>query len=134
MGMERRAREGSTKVIPNPPMPHAAVSVAIVVRAWESHVPGEGPPRERCASSNPAECKGLGILAKVSGARNAINPFMGAPWAVKAARTVATGGWEDTVRLCVLSLPTDTSGNIDSLVRSRRSFPPVGPSTGVATS
>ena len=62
MGMARRAREGSTKVIPNPPMPHAAVSVAIVVRAWESHVQGEGPHRERCASSNPAECKGLGIL------------------------------------------------------------------------
>ena len=25
---------------------------------------------------------------------------------MKAARTVITGGWEDTVRLCVLSLPT----------------------------
>ena len=108
MGMERRARDGSPKVIPNPPRPHAAVSVAIVVSAWESHVQGEGPHRERCASSNPAECKGLGILANVSGARNAGNPFMGSPCAVKAARTVATGGWEDTVRLCVLSLPTDT--------------------------
>jgi hypothetical protein len=92
MGMERRARDGSTKVIPNPPMPHAAVSVAIVVRAWESHVQGEGPHRERCASSNPAECKGLGILANVSGARKAGNPFMGSPCAVTAARTVATGG------------------------------------------
>jgi hypothetical protein len=55
MGMERRARDGSTQVIPNPPRPHAAVSVAIVVRAWESHVQGEGPHRERRVCRNPAE-------------------------------------------------------------------------------
>jgi hypothetical protein len=79
-------------VLPQPPRPQAAVSVAIVVSAWESHVQGEGPPRERCASSNPAEGQGVGILAKVSGARTARKPFLGAPCAVKAARTVATGG------------------------------------------
>jgi hypothetical protein len=42
MGMDRRARDGRTKVIPNPPMSHAAVSVAIVVGARESRVQGEG--------------------------------------------------------------------------------------------
>jgi hypothetical protein len=55
MGMERRARDGRTKVIPNPPMPHAAVSVAIVVRAWESHVQGEGPHREGQVRSHPRQ-------------------------------------------------------------------------------
>jgi hypothetical protein len=34
------------------------------------------------------------------------NPGRQSPCAVKAARTVATGGWEDIVRLRVLSLPT----------------------------
>jgi hypothetical protein len=55
MGMERRARDGRTKGIPNPPMPHAAVSVAIVVRAGESHVQGEGPHRERQGGSHPRQ-------------------------------------------------------------------------------
>jgi hypothetical protein len=55
MGMERRARDGRTNVIPNPPMPPAAVSVAIVVRAWESHVQGEGPHRERQVRSHPRQ-------------------------------------------------------------------------------
>jgi hypothetical protein len=33
-------------------------------------------------------------------------PTRRSPYAVKAARTVATGGWENTLWLCVLSLPT----------------------------
>ena len=49
MGMERRARDGSTKVIPNPPMPQAAVSVAIAVRAWEATYRAKGHTvRGRC--------------------------------------------------------------------------------------
>jgi hypothetical protein len=75
-----------------PPMRQKGVSVAIVLRAWENHVQGEGPQLERCASSNPAECQGLGILADVSRARKAGNPLRRSPCAVKAARTVATGG------------------------------------------
>jgi hypothetical protein len=37
--------------------------VAIVVRARESRVQGEGPHRERRVRSHPVGCEGLGILA-----------------------------------------------------------------------
>src|SRR5882724_1004657 len=72
---------------------------------------------ERCASSNPAECEGLGILADVSRARNAGNPLKRSPCAVKAARTVITGGMERGLKgYRALSLPTCTRG-VSRLVR-----------------
>ena len=96
MGMERRARDGRTKVIPNPPMPHAAVSVAIVVRAGESHVQGEGPHRARQVRRPPRPWEDQGILDEVARALRPISPLMGPPGAVKAACTVTTGGWGNT--------------------------------------
>ena len=87
------------------------VSVAIVLGGWESRAQGEGPQPERYASSNPAECEGLGILADVSRALRAVNPLMGSPYAVKAARTVATGGVEKrAIRNRALLQPTTTLG------------------------
>jgi hypothetical protein len=92
MGMDRRARDGRTKVIPHLPMPHAVVSVAIVVRAGESHVQGEGPHRERQVGSHPRQGSDQGILDDVARALRPISPLMGPPCAVKAACTVITGG------------------------------------------
>jgi hypothetical protein len=72
--------------VPNPRMRLEGVSVAIVLGGRESRPHGEGPHRERWVRSNPAECEGLGILADVSRALRAVNPLMGSPYAVKAAR------------------------------------------------
>ncbi len=49
--------------MPNPRTRLKGVSVAIVLSIRESRIQGEGPQPERCASSHPAECEGLGILA-----------------------------------------------------------------------
>jgi hypothetical protein len=54
--------------VPNPRMRLEGVSVAIVLSAWESHVQGEGPHRERLVRSNPVRCQGMGILADADGA------------------------------------------------------------------
>jgi hypothetical protein len=78
--------------VPNPRMRLEGVSVAIRLGGRESRPQGERPHRERSVRSNPTECEGLGILAEVSRALRAVNPLMGSPYAVKAARTVATGG------------------------------------------
>jgi hypothetical protein len=75
-----------------PPMRLEGVSVVIVLGARESRVQGEGPHRERQVRSNPVRCKGLGILAEANGALWPRRPLMGSPYAVKAARTVTTGG------------------------------------------
>jgi len=66
--MLRRAEVRMWKHIPKPPMPGYGVSVAIVVRGRESRPHGEGPQLERWVRSNPARCKGLGILADADGA------------------------------------------------------------------
>jgi hypothetical protein len=76
--------------------------VAIVLGARESRVQGEGPHRERRVRSNPVRCEGLGILANADGALRPVSPLMGSPCAVKAARTVTTGGMEKRV---VMSCP-----------------------------
>jgi hypothetical protein len=53
----------------------------------------------------------MGILTKVVRNDTRVKrPHRRPPCAVKAACTVTTGGWEDTVRLCVLSLPTADGG------------------------
>jgi hypothetical protein len=98
--------------VPNPRMRLEGVSVAIVLGGRESRPHGEGPHRERWVRSNPAEGEGLGILADVSRALT-VNPLMGSPYAVKAARTVATGGMGKH-SLAVRPVPTHS---IYSIVR-----------------
>jgi hypothetical protein len=115
--MLRRAEVRMWKHIPKPPMSGYGVSVALVVGGRESRPQGEGPQLERCASSHPAEYEGLGILANVSGTRKAGNPLRRSPCAVKAARTVATGGMERRAeRNRALSLPTHYGSEVTQLV------------------
>jgi hypothetical protein len=93
----------------------AGVSVAIVLGAQESCVHGEGPHRERQVRSNPVRCKGLGILAEADGALRPVRPLMGSPCAVKAARTVATGGM-GRHSAAVRPVPTHSTYSIVMLV------------------
>jgi hypothetical protein len=53
--MVRRAEVESWQQLQNPPMRLEGVSVAIVLRAWENYVQGEGPHRERRVRSHPAD-------------------------------------------------------------------------------
>jgi hypothetical protein len=76
----------------SPAVNHRGVSVAIVLGARESRVQGEGPHLERQVRSNPIGCEGLGSLADADGALRPVRPLRGSPYAMKAARTVATGG------------------------------------------
>jgi hypothetical protein len=76
----------------SPAVNHRGVSVAIVLGARESRVQGEGPHLERQVRSNPIGCEGLGSLADADGALRPVRPLQGSPYAMKAARTVATGG------------------------------------------
>jgi hypothetical protein len=76
----------------SPAVHHRGVSVAIVLGARESRVQGEGPHLERQVRSNPIGCEGLGSLADADGALRPVRPLRGSPYAMKAARTVATGG------------------------------------------
>jgi hypothetical protein len=66
--MRTRAEVVGWKQLRNPRMRLTGVSVAIVLGGRESRPQGEGPHRERLVRSNPAGCKGLGILANASGA------------------------------------------------------------------
>jgi len=90
--MRTRAEVGSWQQLRKPRMRLKGVSVAIVLGAQESRVHGEGPHRERRVRSHPVRCQGLGILAEADGALRPVSPLMGPPCAVKAARTVTTGG------------------------------------------
>jgi hypothetical protein len=116
------------------------VSVAMVVGAWESHVQGEGPHRGRRVRSNPGRCEGVGILAKADGALRPVRPLMGSPCAVKAARTVTTGGM-GRHRSAVRPVPTHSRAGVKMLNpygslcsprgevvqrKSRRQSPPTG--------
>ena len=73
-----------------------------------SHL-GKGYTEEATSShytvGRPVRRLGGGIPLGIGGTRTS-EDLGGVACAVKAARTVATRGWEDTVRLCVLSLPT----------------------------
>jgi hypothetical protein len=134
-------------------MRQQGVSVAIVVGGRESRPHGEGPQLARWVRRNPPECED-GEDRSMSGEHAGPQiPLRRRPYAVKAARTVTTGGdgetghkeprsvpthsrrcqqnakgavspigggrvrcksharsqrggWENTVWLCVLSLPT----------------------------
>jgi hypothetical protein len=61
--MGRGAEVASWKQLRKPPRHWKGVSVAIVLGARESRVHGEGLQLERWVRSNPAGCKGVGILA-----------------------------------------------------------------------
>jgi hypothetical protein len=105
--MITRAEVEGGQQLRKPRMRLKGVSVAIVLGVRESRVQGEGPHRERRVRSNPVRCQGVGIRAKADGALRPVSPLMGSPYAVKAARTVATGGMERrAIRYRALSLPT----------------------------
>jgi hypothetical protein len=87
-GAEVRTR----KLAPNPRMRLQEVSVAIVLGGRESRPHGEGPQLGRRVRSDPVGCQGLGILADAYGKLRPKSPFRRRPYAVKAARTVTTGG------------------------------------------
>jgi hypothetical protein len=102
---ERKYGGGNTPR--KPPMRQKGVSVAIVVGGRESRPHGEGPQLARWVRRNPPECED-GAYRSMSGEHSGPQiPLRRRPYAVKAARTVTTGGMEKrAIRNRALSLPT----------------------------
>ena len=87
---ERKYGGGNTPR--KPPMRQQGVSVAIVVGGRESRPHGEGPQLARWVRRNPPECED-GEDRSMSGEHSGPQiPLRRRPYAVKAARTVTTGG------------------------------------------
>ena len=106
--MLRRAEVVDWKQSRKPPMRLRGVSVAIVLGAWESYVRGEGPQPERYLQVRPwrMEMPVNTGRYRQEGSEGKC-PLRRSPCAVKAARTVTTGGMEKRiVRYRALSLPT----------------------------
>ena len=86
--------------------------MAIVLGTRESRVQGEGPQLERRVRSHPPDHATYGVKAweslPMSGKHSGpTNPLRRSPCAVKAARTVTTGGMRRrAARYRALSLPT----------------------------
>ena len=95
--MERRAEVRVGKPARTPPMRLERVSVARVLRAWESHAHGEGPQLigslvATLLDVHAWESRQMPAERERGGKSNRRRPY-----AVKAARTVTTGGMERRV-------------------------------------
>jgi hypothetical protein len=88
----------------NPPMSTSGVSVAIVLGTRESRVHGERPQLIGSLVATLLDGKAWESWPMPAEREMGCKSNRRGPCAVKVACTVPTGGWKNTVRLCVLSL------------------------------